>query len=135
MEFILWLAKFGQASMAEITQIINLISKIREEETLAGQVKLVYKILTVAATLSPTSVDDQLLTLFGTLIESPLFDTLIEMIERSSGNSVGTLSTEQQVSVIQLVEAQGIPFLQLISVAQLIIQILRQINSSKATTL
>lgn len=135
MEFILWLAKFGQASMAEITQIINLISKIREEETLAGQVKLVYKILTVAATLSPTSVDDQLLTLFGTLIESPLFDTLIEMIERSSGNSVGTLSTEQQVSVIQRVEAQGIPFLQLISVAQLIIQILRQINSSKATTL
>ena len=135
MEFILWLAKFGQASIAEITQIINLISKICEEETLAGQVQLVYKILTVAATLSPTSVDDQLLTLFGTLIESPLFDTLIEMIERSSGNSVGTLSTEQQVSVIQRVEAQGIPFLQLISVAQLIIQILRQINSSKATTL
>ena len=134
MEILMWLARFGQASLEEIKEILGLISQIRQAESLAEQVKLVYKILQVAATLSPTSVDDQILALFGTLIDSPLFDTLIGMIETSTGESVGVMSTEQQVSMVKHVEAQGIPFLQLVSIAQLVIQILRQINAAKATT-
>jgi hypothetical protein len=135
MDLLNFLIRFGQQSMDSLKEIIALIEKITKSEDLEEQVKLVLEMLKIAVELTPTEMDDNIVDLISKLTDSPLFDILLRMIKRNDPATSVAYLTTAQVQEIETVQMQGINFLQLVSLANLVMQILKTIKKSRQATL
>ena len=135
MDLLNFLIRFGQQSMDSLKEIIALIEKITKSEDLEEQVKLVLEMLKIAVELTPTEMDDNIVDLISKLADSPLFDILLRMIRRNDPATSVAYSTTAQVQEIETIQMQGVNFLQLVSLANLVMQILKTIKKSRQSTL
>lgn len=132
-ELITWLSGFGTAGMESLGKILELVKKIRATEDRAEELKLGIAILREMATLSPTSVDDDILSVIDKVASQELLDQMIKLVSRFRGG----FSAQQSFTVQQLGDdtavftAQGLSILQLIAAAKMLSDLIKTLKSLK----
>lgn len=128
MEILKWLSNFGPAGIASLREILELISKIRDTEDRAEQIKISLSILKLLAKLSPTTMDDSALEVIDKIASEDLIRQLLSLVNRFNSSSVQVCSAEDLSVATSEFTAQGIGLLQIISIAKTIADLLKMLR-------
>lgn len=135
MNLLEWLMNFGPAGLVELRKSLELIQKLRDAETLEDQIKIVTELLQAIANLTPTAVDNDLLTTLQKFVTTGLISELVKLVGRFTGATASVMSAEDQAVEIAMYQTQGIGFAEAIALARLIAQLIKMANQFRGSTI